>query len=171
MIRIVAVDPGPTQTAIVHLANGYPEWSGILDTADVIRHLRMLPLTNAIAIEMIASYGMPVGAEVFRTCVNIGRFAEVAHRCSAPPIHLLTRSQVKLHLCKSPRANDSTVRQALIDRFGPGKEKAIGLKARPGPLYNFKADKWAALAVACAFADGVKGEQLLPEPAAGLEDS
>ena len=34
-----------------------------------------------------------------------------------------------------------------------GKGTAVGLKASPGPLYGFKADLWAALAVAVTVAD------------------
>jgi hypothetical protein len=40
------------------------------------------------------------------------------------------------------------VRQALIDKFGPGKELAIGKKASQGPLYGLTGDFWAALGVA-----------------------
>jgi hypothetical protein len=54
---------------------------------------------------------------------------------------------VKLHLCESVRANDSNIRAALIDRFGPGKEKAVGRKATPGPLFGLKGDEWSALAI------------------------
>jgi hypothetical protein len=102
---------------------------------------------------MIACYGMPVGAEVFETCVWIGRFLQ---RWEGP-YSLVYRREVKLHLCDSARAKDANVRQALIDRFGPGKQKAIGLKASPGPLFQIKADLWAALGVAVTFADR-KGE-------------
>ena len=70
---------------------------------------------------------------------------------------MIYRKDVKLHLCGSPRAKDSNIRQALIDRFGPGKEKAIGLKKTPGPLYGVKSHVWAALAVAVTHLDGADG--------------
>lgn len=37
----------------------------------------------------------------------------------------------------------------------PGKEKAIGKKATPGPLYGVVGDEWAALAVAVTWWDQV----------------
>ncbi len=155
---IIAIDPGPTQSAVVHLNGGLPIQRAQMDNRALIDHLRLEHGEDAVAIEMIACYGMPVGAEVFSTCVWIGRFIETIIAAANVPVHLLTRSSVKLHHCQSPRANDATVRQALIDRYGPGKEKAIGLKGCPGPLYGFKEDLWAALAVACAFHDGVRGQ-------------
>jgi hypothetical protein len=94
---------------------------------------------------------MPVGAEVFETCVWIGRFIErwrTTDICRCTEVRRVARIQVKSHLCHSAKANDSNVRAALIDRFGPGKEKAIGLKAKPGPLYGLTGDCWAALGVA-----------------------
>jgi hypothetical protein len=36
----------------------------------------------------------------------------------------------------------------LLDRFGPGREVAVGTKRAPGPLYGIKGDEWSALAVA-----------------------
>ena len=149
MSRILAIDPGPERSAFLWLgADGLPycEWLGSNDDA-----LRFLPAvgTEAVVIEQVASYGMPVGAEVFETCVWTGRFMEA---CRAAPVHRLTRLAVKSHLCHSAKANDATIRQALIDRFG-GKERAIGRKAAPGPLYGIKADLWAALAVAGTWAD------------------
>lgn len=98
---------------------------------------------DSVAIEMIASYGMPVGREVFDTCVWIGRFIQAW----GGEVELVYRKDVKLHLCGQPRAKDGNIRQALIDLWG-GKDKAIGKKANPGPLYGFSADEWAALAVA-----------------------
>jgi hypothetical protein len=98
------------------------------------------------ACEMIASYGMAVGKEVFETCVWIGRFVEIAYE----PVQLVYRRDVKLHLCHSPRAKDANVRQALIDRLGPQ-----GTKKNPGPTYGMKSHLWAALAVA-VYAGDVK---------------
>ena len=51
------------------------------------------------------------------------------------------------------RAKDANVRAALIDRFGPSKRKAIGLKATPGPLYGVHSHMWSALAVAVTYGD------------------
>jgi hypothetical protein len=96
---------------------------------------------------MIASYGMPVGREVFETCLWIGRFVE-AWASRGGEYRLVYRREVKLHLCESVRANDANIRAALIDRFGPGKPAAIGTKKAPGPLYGLKGDEWAALGVA-----------------------
>jgi hypothetical protein len=81
--------------------------------------------------------------------VWIGRFVE-AWRGSYT---LMFRREVKLHLCGQARAKDPNVRQALIDRFGPGREKAIGTKKQPGPLYGVSADVWSALAVAVTWSE------------------
>nr|DAF28833.1 MAG TPA: hypothetical protein [Caudoviricetes sp.] len=77
---------------------------------------------DAIVIEMIASYGMPVGKEVFDTCVWIGRFAEA----SGMTTNYIYRKDEKMNICHSMRAKDSNIRQALIDRFG-----VVGTKKNP----------------------------------------
>jgi hypothetical protein len=37
---------------------------------------------------------------------------------------------------------------ALIDRFAPGKDKPVGRKVTPGPLFGSKGDEWSAIAIA-----------------------
>jgi len=96
-----------------------------------------------VAIEMVASYGMAVGAPVFETCVQIGRFIEVAGPEAAGTVHLVFQKQTRMHLCGSMRAKETNIRQALLDRFGP-----VGTKKAPGPLYGVKSHIWSALAVA-----------------------
>lgn len=113
-----------------------------------------------LAIEMVASYGMAVGVEVFETCLWIGRFIQASGR----PWHQVYRKDVKLHLCGFTTAKDANIRQALIDRFGPGKEKAVGYKKTPGPLYGITADLWQALAVGVTFSDKLMAAQVGVEP-------
>ena len=100
---------------------------------------------DRLVIEMIASYGMPVGAEVFETCVWIGRYQQAWKDPEA--VCLTLRRAVKLHLCNDMRAKDSNIWQALLDRFG-GKSSAVGLKKTPGPLYGITSHARSALALA-----------------------
>lgn len=152
-MTILAIDPGNEQSAFVMFDNGRITHMGKVPNELLIVELRRecggdLSTAECVAIEMVASYGMPVGREVFDTVLWTGRFIEAADR----PHTLVYRKDVKLHLCHSPRANDATIRQALIDRFG-GKERAVGNKKQPGPLYGVKADIWSALAIAVTHAD------------------
>lgn len=82
-----------------------------------------------MAIEMIASYGMPVGKEVFDTCVWIGRFIEDMNCIPQDRITVteyIYRKDEKMNICHSMKAKDSNIRQALIDRFG-----VVGTKKNP----------------------------------------
>ena len=144
-MNILAIDPGPVQSALVLLHQDRRIMSSwIDDNENVVRLLRTGSTFLGwphVAIEMIASYGMPVGAEVFNTCTWIGRLEEAyAHKAQMARYF---RKDIKLHLCGSNRARDSNVRQALIDLLGPA-----GIKKEPGPTYGIKKDMWAALAVA-----------------------
>lgn len=122
--------------------------SGVMTNGDMLDQIRASS-ADRLAIEMIASYGMPVGREVFETCVWIGRFVQAWKDPAA--VELVYRKEVKLHLCGSPRAKDPNVRQAIIDLFpatGGGKCAQIGTKAKPGPLYGVSSHAWPALGVA-----------------------
>lgn len=153
-MRIFAIDPGPKESAWVLwdgariLSSGKERNSDLRLRVGLVSH--RLPLPDICAIEMIASYGMAVGREVFETCVWIGRFLE-RWDCD-PHARLVYRRDVKLHLCGSMRAKDPNVRQALLDRFG-GRAAAVGKKAAPGPLYGVSGDVWSALAVAITAAE------------------
>jgi hypothetical protein len=149
-MRVLAIDPGPTHSAWVRYDT---DVRCVLDhdkeENDAVRSSMGMMATRleCVAIERIASYGMPVGAEVFETCVWVGRFLECADQCYSLPTELVFRRDVKLHLCGSVRAKDANVRQALIDLVGPR-----GTKKAPGPTYGIKADEWAALGVAVTWA-------------------
>ena len=151
---MIAIDPGNEESAFVRFLSGVPVAFGKRPNADVLAALdeqRRHEETHGephLAIEMIASYGMPVGREVFETCLWVGRFIQAWNG----PHSLVYRRDVKLHLCGQARAKDGNIRQAIIDRYG-GKDAAIGRKSSPGPLYGFKADLWQALAVAVTWSD------------------
>ena len=138
---VVGIDPGPDQSAYVEF-DGSRVWRrGIVankELQDMISFLGQSP----IFIEMIASYGMAVGASVFNTCVAIG-WLECEANARGLKAQRVFRKDIKLHLCQSPRAKDANVRQALLDRLGPQ-----GTKKAPGPTYGVKSHEWAALAVA-----------------------
>jgi hypothetical protein len=95
-----------------------------------------------VVIEMVASYGKTVGKSIFQTCVWIGRFVEAA----GLPVKYVYRKEIVSCLCGTGRATDSIVRQAIMDLFGRDRS-VIGTKKQPGPLYGFKKDMWAAMAV------------------------
>lgn len=146
-MRLIGLDPGTTESAWVMIDNGVPVEHEKEPNAVVLQNLRLgywgMPL---LCIEGIASYGMPVGKEVFETVRWTGRFQE-AWESRTGMVRIVYRREVKLFLCESVKANDASIRAAIIDRYG-GKDAAIGVKARPGPLYGIKADRWSALAVA-----------------------
>lgn len=159
-MRIVAIDPGPEESAYVLYDEGSRrpvEWAKLPNVRmreELHRmHEDVLGVEEStLAIEAIASYGMSVGAEVFMTCIWVGRFAERWLMLRQTMTRFVLRRSVKLHLCGDSRAKDANVRQAIIDRYG-GKEKAIGKKATPGPLYGITGDCWSALAVAITAAE------------------
>lgn len=150
---LLAIDPGPVRSAWLAYRDGVPDGFGIADNDHVLWLVGKSP-ADSFAIEMIASYGMPVGEEVFSTAVWSGRFIQrwTDTTCTGM-VHRVYRRDVKLHLCGSSRAKDANVRQALIDKFGPGKDKAVGLKASPGPLYGVSSHVWSALGVAVTAAE------------------
>ena len=143
---ILALDPGTTHTAFVQFDQQKIVDHGHLPNAE-IRQILIGREYDRVACEMIASYGMAVGASTFETCVWIGRFIEVAR----VDVELIFRKDIKLFLCGTMRAKDANIRQALIDRIGPQ-----GTKAQPGPTYGIKSHSWAALAVAVFAANNNK---------------
>ena len=143
---ILAIDPGTTQSAFVQYRAGEILDHGWIPNAEM-RQVLIGREYDAVAIEMIASYGMPVGASTFETCLWIGRFTEVAR---VEPV-LCYRKDIKLFLCGTMRAKDANVRQALLDFVGPQ-----GTKAKPGQTYVIKSHSWAALAVAVFAAANTK---------------
>ena len=178
---ILAIDPGPVESGWVSLDSAGKLCGFGVDYNHAIRNgmHNADAIATTLVIEMVASYGMPVGADVFETCVQIGRFEQVW----PGNVARVFRREVKLHLCNSSKAKDSNVRHALMDRYGPGKDRAVGgtkckachgkkwrgrehrpcevcdatgWKYPPGPLHGFADDAWQALAVGLTYLDQAK---------------
>ncbi len=155
-MRILAIDPGNQQSAYALLdADLRPVKFAKKPNDEVMKDCITIleENTTVVAIEMIASYGMAVGKEVFETCVWIGRFIE---RLAPEAYKLIYRREEKENLCGSMRAKDSNIRQALIDRFG-----VVGTKKNPGWFYGVSKDVWAAIAVGVTYHDKVEEERRL----------
>lgn len=152
-MAILAIDPGNEQSAVV-------EWDGrqivsaeILPNNELLERMYRGITAGDMVIEMVASYGMPVGVTVFETVFWIGRFCEAWKGAFSR----MFRKDVKMHLCNSTRAKDSNIRQSLVDRFGDKPTKAS-----PNPVYNgfkLKKDEWQAFALAVTWWDLNAGEQ------------
>ena len=160
-MRVLAIDPGNMESAYVLMDERYDpiefaklpneEMRGVIyriHQEEFLKGFRSGGPTKT-AIEMVASYGMAVGREVFETCVWIGRFSEMADN-----VEYIYRKDVKMNLCGQTRAKDSNIRQALIDRFAKHDLKnGKGTKKNPDWFYGFKADIWQAYAVGVTYID------------------
>lgn len=158
-MRILAVDPGNTESGwcVIDPDTQRPLRFGKTPNDELHHAIRSGDFLDChnVAIEMIASYGMAVGKEVFATCVWIGRYYEAT--CVANPfadLNLVYRRDIKLHHCGNARAKDTNITQALVDRYAPGQpNRGKGTKAHPGWFHGFRADVWQAYALAVFAAD------------------
>lgn len=159
---ILAIDPGSTESGYVILGEDLSIWDkGKVENEDLLNNImddcimdsKEKGYVTYIAIEMIASYGMSVGKEVFETCVWIGRFYQQTEKLGFTP-QFIYRKDEKLNLCHSMKANDSNIVQALVDRFAPGERNhGKGVKSKKGWFYGFSKDIWQAYAVGITFYD------------------
>lgn len=163
---ILAIDPGTTESGWVTLDGMRVVGAGVCPNADMLEMIRRAAEyhdhhggvwahgeVETLAIEMIASYGMAVGREVFETCVWVGRMQQTWR--DPESVRLVYRRDVKLHLCGSARAKDANIRAALIDLLGPA-----GTKKQPGPTFGVKSHAWSALGVAVTVG-GITPESVL----------
>lgn len=105
-------------------------------------------------IEDIENFGMPAGRNLFDTSKYVGRISKmIEDEFGTEPIYIY-RHEEKQTICHSQKANDATIKRALIDRFAPNtKNYGKGTKRDPGYFYQFKADCWSAFAIAVTYHD------------------
>lgn len=173
--HILAIDPGNEYSAYALIDAGtlrplvfdkIPNNALLHDLRLGARHL----LADRIAIEMVTSYGLRVGREVFDTCVWTGIFSEAIHHGYWPrrTPQLTLRPAVKLHHCGRSAAKDADIIQALVDRFTPAQPNhGKGSKTQPGWFHGFRADIWQAYALAVYVADTPQERAETPTTARG----
>lgn len=138
----MAIDPGTTESGWCHLHRlGHVVASGVWSNSVMLRFIKESG-REQLAIEMIDSYGMRVGREVFQTCLWIGRFIQSWRNPDA--VRLVYRREVTKYLLPPPKkqykfaTTDANIRQALIHKLGEDGTVRAGVKSHA----------WAALAVA-----------------------
>lgn len=159
METIFAIDPGNKESGYAFIS--MPDFQlldfGKVDNQSLLQDIPFIATqADSFAIEMVASYGMPVGKDVFETCVWIGRFiqnAGIEH-------HFVYRKDEKLCLCGSLKAKDSNIRQALIDRYAKFDFKnGKGTKKNPDTFYGVSKDVWQAIAVGVTHYERIKNNE------------
>jgi hypothetical protein len=170
-VTVLAIDPGPTESAycVINPDTGYPLAFSKIPNEHLLSWLKV-STSKRYVIEWVSSYGMPVGAEVFETCLWVGRFVEGIKRDLGVEVELVKRLPVRMWHCHSVKATDTTVRQALVDRFAYGQPNhGKGSKKEPGWFHGFAADTWQAYALAVYVAD--QGRVAADTPGSGGQDA
>lgn len=157
-MKILAIDPGNECSGYVLVEADETDITKVLDVGKIKNkdiYYVLCEEYDHLAIEMIAGMGLTVGAEVFETCVWIGRFLEYSEFISRKfQTQRIYRREEKICLCGAPTAKDANIRQALCDRYAAGQPNyGKGTKKNKGFFYGFSADMWAAMAVAVTYYD------------------
>jgi hypothetical protein len=72
--------------------------------------------------------------------------------------NFIYRKDEKMAICHSMKANDASIRQALVDRFAYGVPNfGKGTKKAPGWFYGFRADIWQSYAIAVTYYEKTRG--------------
>lgn len=154
---ILAIDPGNIESgyAVIDFSDKFKLLDfGKINNEELIDRipniLRNYNIEDA-AIEMVASYGMAVGREIFETCVWIGRFVERLAAFSIKYTYIY-RIEEKEAICHDSRAKDTNIRVALIDRYAQHDLKnGKGTKKNPDIFYGVAKDVWAAIAIGVTY--------------------
>lgn len=157
MSYVAAIDPGSKDSALL-LWNGSQITDAVIvpneDVSWRLRHWAEVEFAD-LYIETIRGYGLKVGNETFDTCIWVGRFFEMwKQRRHKEPV-LVARKDVLRHHCNTGTANDTFLRQALIERFGPP-----GTTKQKGFTFGLKSHLWSAFGVATYALDTHSGTRI-----------
>jgi hypothetical protein len=148
----ISIDPGNELSAYVVFdeKNEKPIEFNKLPNEEVLKVIdKWKDKTDKLSIEMVAAFGAG-SASLFDTCVWIGIFSE---RYGRTKVQYIFRKTYIAFLLGNARANDSHVRQYLIQRYGDINKT----KQKGNILEGIKADMWQALAIAVFVSDNLTG--------------
>lgn len=169
-MTILCIDPGTTQSGWCVMRGRTIIAKGVDDNRAVLSIINdWRGAADRLAIEMIASYGMAVGKEVFQTCVWVGRFTQAWR--DPDDVELVYRKDVKIYLCGTTKAKDANIRQAILDLYpatGGGAVPQVGTKGQPGPLFGVNSHIWPAIGVGLTAMSTPRTSMAAPQPQAAL---
>lgn len=148
---VLAIDEGNEYSGYCVMLDDYtPVDFGKVPNMELLEYIRDIAEKYkglTLAIEKFESYGMPVGKSVFDSCVWAGRFIQECQR-SHVSYRWVSRKDEKMVICGSMKANDTTIRHALIDMFCKHDYRTgKGTAKNPDFFHGFKADVWSAFAI------------------------
>ena len=145
-MSILAIDPGSEKSAYVVITSGTPTGWGWEDNYRLLQALKPYsgeweshyPITH-LAMEGLFLRGMKVFQQAITTVQWTGRFIQAwegldssgdfrvtTENSIRKEAHtLIDRKDVKMSLCGNATANDTSIRHAIIDKFG-GPDVAVG---------------------------------------------
>lgn len=186
-MNLLAIDPGPGVCGVVVYCTKFKRvlFAGDVVPGQVLSWVyeRMVTaggntfVVDSVCCENIVAMGIAVGETVFQTCKVIGRLMEAYNPRNSifyledGDMPLVSRRDVKTILAggstyPDPKTgarktvHDGVVKRIVKSRFpetGGGKDRVIGVKSDPGPLWIMKGTDhaWQALAVALAYLEMV----------------
>ena len=168
-IRILAIDPGSTKSAYVIMDSEtyMPCEMDKTDNHDLLERVawwqkkaeKGCPAFELAVIEnIVGSYGASIGKTTFDTAIMIGRLIQAL--TAFVPVDKIPRQTIRAHICPKVKANDKTIRDALIARFAlHDMERGKGTKDNRDFFYGFSNDIWSAYAVGVTLLDKAKGSE------------
>ena len=154
MSRVLAIDPGDRVSAYVVMdrETQRPLEHDKVDNDELERRLKEKEIQFDEAVEeIVSSYGLVVGRNVYFTCIEIGRLSSLIESLGVK-VYGCYRRDVKLHLTGRAASKDVNVRAALIEMYAKHDFKnGKGTKDKPDWWYKFRADEWAAAGLAVTF--------------------
>lgn len=157
-MKLLSLDVGTTESAfcIIDIDTYKPLKFGKISNEELLKIVKEEQYDEMV-YEEFQSYGMPIGQTTITSITWNGRYIQSTLDRNKP-VFRVYRKDEKINLCRTMKAKDSNIRQALIDRFATFDFKnGKGVKGNKDFFYGFSKDVWAAFAVGITYLDKENG--------------